>query len=207
MRTETPWGAWDPPPPDEAARLFAPLRVPWWIAGGYAVEFAVGRAFREHGDIDVLLLRRDQLAAQHLLADWEWWAADPPGTLRRWLAGEVLPPYVHDIWCRPGPDEPWRVQLMLDDAEGGDWLFRRDPRIRLPVGRLGRLSGDGVPYLRPEVQLLYKARSPRPKDERDFARVLPVLTADQRAWLTETLTLAEGAGHPWAARLRAHPAG
>ncbi|MFI5769300.1 nucleotidyltransferase domain-containing protein [Streptomyces sp. NPDC051658] len=207
MRTETPWGPWDPPPPDEAARLFAPLRVPWWMAGGYAVEFAVGHAFRDHGDIDVLLLRRDQLAAQRLLAGWEWWAADPPGTLRPWLPGEVLPPYVHDIWCRPGPDEPWCVQLMLDDAEGDDWLFRRDPRIRLPLDRLGRVSGDGVPYLCPEVQLLYKAGSPRPKDEEDFAKALPVLTADQRAWLTGTITLAQGAGHPWAVRLRAHPAG
>lgn len=167
-------GPWDPPPPDEAARLFAPLRVPWWIAGGYAVEFAVGRAFRDHGDIDVLLLRRDQLAAQHLLAGWERWAADPPGTLRRWLPGEVLPPYVHDIWCRPGPDQPQAVsaksrlargvwQLMLDDAEGGDWLFRRDPRIRLPVERLGRVSGTAFRISAPEVQLLYKAGSPRPR--------------------------------------------
>ncbi len=92
---------------------------------------------------------------------------------------------------------------MLDDAEDGDWVFRRDPRIRLPLDRLGRVSGDGVPYLAPEVQLLYKARSRRPKDEQDFAAALPVLGADRRAWLTETITLAEGAGHPWAARLRA----
>lgn len=60
MRTETPWGPWDQPPPDEAARLFAPLRVPWWIAGGHAVEFAVGHAFRDHGDIDALLLRPER---------------------------------------------------------------------------------------------------------------------------------------------------
>ncbi len=207
MRTETPWGPWDPLPPDEAARLFAPLRVPWWIAGGYAVEFAVGHPFRDHADIDVLLLRRDQLAAQRILAGWEWWAADPPGTLRPWLRGEVLPPHVHDIWCRPGPAEPWRIQLMLDDTEGDDWVFRRDPRVRLPLVRLGRLTADGVPYLCPEAQLLYKAGAPRPKDEQDFAEALPVLDADQRAWLAGAIALAEDAGHPWAVRLRARPAG
>lgn len=196
--------------PAPAGRGRPPLRAtarPLVDRRGYAVELAVGHAFRGHADIDVLLLRRDQLAAQRALAGWEWWAADPPGTLRRWLPGEILPPGVHDIWCRPGPDEPWRVQLMLDDAEDGDWLFRRDPRIRLPLDRLGRVSASGIPYLCPEVQLLYKAGSPRPKDERDFAEALPVLTADQRAWLTETITLSRGAGHPWAARLRAHPAG
>ncbi|MEU3224272.1 amino acid transporter [Streptomyces sp. NPDC006976] len=202
MRTETPWGPWDPPPLAEGVRLLAPLRTRWWIAGGYAVELAVGRAFRDHGDIDVLLLRRDQSEIQRILPDWEWWAADPPGTLRPWRPGETLPPGVHDIWCRPGPDEPWRLQFMLDDAEGDDWVFRRDSRVRLPLNRLGRVSGDGVPYLAPEVQLLYKSRALRTKDEQDFEAALPVLDDDGRAWLAETITLAQGADHPWAARLR-----
>lgn len=114
---------------------------------------------------------------------------------------------MHDIWCRPGPAEPWRIQLMLDDTEGDDWVFRRDPRIRLPLDRLGRLTADGVPYLCPEVQLLYKAGAPRPKDEEDFAEALPVLDADQCAWLAGAIALAEDAGHPWAVRLRARPAG
>ncbi|MER5685167.1 amino acid transporter [Streptomyces sp. NPDC002205] len=204
MRTQTPWGPWDPAPLAEVARRFAPLRTPWWIAGGYAVELAVGHAFREHVDIDVTLLRRDQLTAQQVLAGWEWWAADPPGTLRPWLPGEILPHGVHDIWCRPGPDEPWRIQLMLDEADGTDWAFRRDTRIRLPLDRLGRVSEDGIPYLALHVQLLYKAKSRRPKDEEDFTTALRVLTADQRAWLTETLTLAYGADHPWAVRLRGY---
>ncbi|MGV9659954.1 nucleotidyltransferase domain-containing protein, partial [Streptomyces koyangensis] len=112
-RVEAPYGAWEPASVTEVATLFSPLRQPWWIAGGYAVELAVGRAFRSHADIDVLLLHEDQLAAQHALAGWEWWAADPPGTLRPWSAGEILPPGVHDIWCRPGPDAPWRVQLIV----------------------------------------------------------------------------------------------
>ncbi|MFD4171693.1 nucleotidyltransferase domain-containing protein, partial [Streptomyces albidoflavus] len=55
----------------EVAAHFSPLREPWWIAGGYAVELAVGRAFRAHADIDVLLLREDQLAAQRALAGWQ----------------------------------------------------------------------------------------------------------------------------------------
>ncbi|MGZ2357683.1 amino acid transporter [Streptomyces sp. 372A] len=207
MRTETPWGVWDPPPLAEAVRLLAPLRRPWWIAGGYAVELAVGRAYREHGDIDVLLLRRDQAEVQRVLPGWEWWAADPPGTLRPWRPGETLPAGVHDIWCRPGPDEPWRLQFMLDGTDGDDWVFRRDARIRLPLGRLGRVSPDGVPYLAPEVQLLYKSKSRRPKDERDFEAALPVLDDHARAWLAETITLAQGADHPWAVRLRAALAG
>ncbi|MCG7525587.1 amino acid transporter [Streptomyces sp. OfavH-34-F] len=202
MRTETPWGPWEPPPLPEAVRLLAALRSPWWIAGGYAVELAVGRVFREHGDIDVLVPRDAQAEVRRALPGWDWWAADPPGTLRTWHPGETLPAAVHDLWCRPGPDEPWRLQFMLDEVDGGDWVFRRDPRVRLPLARLGRRSPEGIPYLAPEVQLLYKSRTRRPKDERDFTEALPVLDDHARAWLAETLTLVEGADHPWAARLR-----
>lgn len=69
---------WEPLTPAEVSRLFAAVDVPWWIAGGYAVELAAGRPLRAHGDIDVLLLRRDQLAAQCALASWRDPAARRP---------------------------------------------------------------------------------------------------------------------------------
>lgn len=184
----------------EVAALLAATTSPWWIGGGYAIELAAGRRLRDHGDIDVLLLRRDQLAAQRALTGWEWWAADPPGTLRPWRAGERLPRGVHDIWCRPGRRDPWRIQVMLDESDGSDWVSRRDRRVRRPVDTLGFHTPEGIPYLAPEVQLFYKARNPRPKDEADFAAVLPLLTADQRQWLHGSLSLTYGP-HPWQSRL------
>lgn len=201
-RTVTPWGTWDPAGPDEVAALFRTGGAPWWIAGGYAIELAVGRPVREHGDIDVLVLRRDQLMVQRVLAGWDWHAADPPGTLRPWRPGERLPAGVHDIWCRPGADRPWRIQVMLDESDGDRWVSRRDPRVGRPVACLGRRTVTGIPYLAPEVQLFYKARSARPKDEADFCAALPVLTPFRREWLRRALMLAYG-GHPWCPRLQA----
>jgi hypothetical protein len=46
--------------------MFSGLESRWWVAGGFAIELAVGHPFRSHGDIDVLLLRRDQLVAQQV---------------------------------------------------------------------------------------------------------------------------------------------
>ncbi|WP_329136081.1 amino acid transporter [Streptomyces sp. NBC_01476] len=200
--TETPLGPWEPAPLAEVAALFAPLRVPWWIGGGYAIELAVGHTFRAHDDIDVVLLRRDQLAVQDVLRDWEWWAADPPGRLRPWHAGEILPFGVHDVWCRPGWDEPWRIQVMFDEAEGEEWVSRRSAALRRPIAQVGAVSPGGIPYLAPELQLFYKAAHPRPKDEHDFATVLPFLTPAQRRWLADALTRTYGP-HPWTAPLRA----
>jgi hypothetical protein len=173
----------------------------WWIAGGWAIDLFVGRQTRPHGDTDVLVLRRDQLAVQAALGGWDLHTADPPGTLRPWAPGEVLPAAVHDIWCRAAPDAPWALQLMLADAEGGRWVFRRDRRISGPLARLGRRSPEGLPYLAPEVQLLYKAkRPPRPKDEADFAAALPLLGDEGRRWLAAALATYDPA-HPWRSRL------
>lgn len=195
-----PAGSWDPATPAEVGERFRTVAAPWWVAGGYAIEYAVGEPFRDHGDIDVLLLRRDQLAAQEALPDWEWWAAEPPGSLRRWRRGEILPQVVHDIWCRPGADAPWRIQFMLDEAEGDRWVSRRDPRIRRTIASLDGGTADGVTYLAPEIQLFYKAKSRRRKDDQDFAKALPVLTASQREWLRKVIALTTD-GHPWLARL------
>jgi hypothetical protein len=194
-------GAWEPLAPDEAARMFAPADFPWWIAGGWAIDLAIGRLSRPHDDLDIQVLRDDQRAVQALLSGWDLHAADPPGALRPWEPAEMLPARVHDIWCRHAPGTPWRLQFMLADTDGETWIFRRDPRIRRPIAELTRHTADGIPYLAPEVQLLYKSRMPaRPKDEHDFAAANPYLDADARAWLRAALAL-HAPDHPWLLRL------
>ena len=195
-----PYGPWEPARPAEAAAIFSAMPCPWWIAGGYAIELAIGRPVREHDDIDVLVLRRDQLHIQQALPGWEWWAADPPGTLRPWQPRERLRAGIHDIWCRPGPGQPWRIQVMLDESDDRHWVSRRDPRVRRPITDIGKTSSGGIPYLAPEIQLFYKAKNLLPKDETDFTAVLPFLTQTQRQWLSSALTRTYGE-HPWQDRL------
>jgi len=45
---------WDPLPVDELAGIFHQIPIPWWIAGGVALDLFVGRTTRPHDDIDVL---------------------------------------------------------------------------------------------------------------------------------------------------------
>ncbi|GAA4061623.1 nucleotidyltransferase domain-containing protein [Streptomyces shaanxiensis] len=201
-RLRAPFGRWEPASLSEVVARFSGLECRWWVAGGLAIELAVGHRIRSHGDIDVLLLRRDQREAQQALAGWQWWAADPPGSLRRWASDEVLPPGVHDIWCRPGLADPWRIQIMLDESHAQEWVSRRDPRVRRPISALGMTTAEGVPFLAPDVQLYYKAKAPRPKDEEDFDAALPVLTDQQRQWLVDAISMTYGA-HPWSRRLEA----
>ncbi|MBF8186307.1 amino acid transporter [Nonomuraea sp. K274] len=200
MRIEAPWGPWEAAPLDEVVTLMRGLAAPWWVAGGYAIELAVGHAYREHGDVDIALLRRDQLAVRRLLSGWDVHVAAVAGTLRPWALDEVLPEQAHDIWVREHLDGPWRFQLMLDEADGEEWIYRRDSRIRRPLAGL-TTEEDGFHRLVPEVQLLYKAKGARPKDETDFEAILPMLSDGQRRWLDKALET-EHTTHPWRERLR-----
>lgn len=196
----TDLGRWEPLTLTRVVEVFdvLPAQTPWWIAGGHAIELFAGRPLRSHDDVDVLLLRRDQQVVHDLLPGWDVQAADPPGRLRAWQAGETLPAGVHDIWCREDPSAPWRIQVMLDEAEGDRWRSRRDRRVSRPVGELGRRTAEGWPYLAPEVQLFYKATGAavRPKDRSDFADALPLLDLPARRWLDEALAVARPE-HPW----------
>ncbi|WP_374208167.1 MULTISPECIES: hypothetical protein [Streptomyces] len=53
------------------------------------------------------------------------------------------------------------------------------PAVRY-LAQGGRTSPSGIPYLAPEVQLFYKAKATRDKDETDFEAVLPLLEEGQR---------------------------
>jgi hypothetical protein len=193
---------WQPLQPDEVQELLKDLPAPWWIAGGWAIDLFLGRQTRDHLDIDVLILRRDGLALREYLSGWDLHKAQQPG-LKPWAAGEYLPVGVNDVWARRDPSSPWVVEFMLMGTDNDHWVYRRQPEIRGAVSGLGLLSDDGIPYLRPEIQLLYKAKAvPDAKDRHDFELVVPQLERDSREWLLRALSLQFPRGHQWIDHLR-----
>ena len=193
---------WQPLTVDEVASLLAGLRVPWWIAGGQAIDLFVGRQTRSHGDTDVLIRRQDQLAVQTHLWAWDLHRATYPG-LAHWEKGAFLTGRFRDIWCRPNARAPWMLQLMLLDTDGDQWVFKRDRTIRGPLSDLGSYSASGICYLRPEIQLLYKAKAKTmEKDQADFEVVLPLMPKASCAWLLDGLTKRFPEGHDWIQSLK-----
>jgi Aminoglycoside-2''-adenylyltransferase len=187
------YGRWEPLTPQELVPLFdgAPFR--WWIAGGWATE-ACGAPPRKHADIDVVVLFDDLPAIRSWLSDFHLWEAHA-GTLRPLLPGDELRAEREGVWVRRDADHPWFFDLLLTRTEDGRWLFKRDARISLPLDDLGRTI-RGIPYLRPSVVLLHKAKALREKDQADFEGILPVLDDNEREWLDNALAIAHP-DHPW----------
>ena len=186
----------------------------WWVAGGWSVELQVaaahGRPIRPHADLEISILRRDQRALFDHLTGWQLCAVVRSGVLEDW-DGQLLPPTVHQIWARRGPrlpplpgcfvTDPTLIDILLEEADGDLWRFRRRHTICRPLADLGAVTSRGTPFIRPEVSLLYKARHLRFKDQRDFDATASTLDATARTWLAAALDEAHPA-HPWVQRLR-----
>lgn len=201
------YGPWADRTPADAARLFAGYPGRWWVAGGWAIEAFTGVP-RHHGDVDVEVLRVDlPLLRRHLAGRLDVWTASD-GSLCPLLPGDdpdgaadvVLPPDCGQVWVRAGGAEPWEYDVMLMTGDWDTWEFKRDRRIRRPLADISWSSG-GVPYLRPEIQLLLKARALRPKDQLDFDAALALLSPQAQDWLRQSLELAHP-GHRWITALQ-----
>jgi hypothetical protein len=188
-------GPWRDIRPKEAADLLTSIHVPWWVAGGWALDLFLGNASRRHSDLDVGVLRRDLREVLRALSSWEVFEAKS-GVLTPLAMGQMPQSDVHSLWCRPTRTDLWTLELMLDEADGDMWLFRRRPAVRRALCAVIRRDSEDLPYLAPEVQLLYKAQRPRKRDHADFNRTSPLLDPVAREWLLDALARIDPA-HEW----------
>lgn len=178
--------------------LMADFAKPWGIAGGWAIDGFVGHVTREHHDVDIAVWRRDQAVLRGQLPGWDWQVAEN-GVLRPWAADELLVLPQHEVHAHALQDED-DLEVLLLESEGGQWFFRRDPRVRLAEERVFVRVAAGFDVLNPAICLLFKAKQMREKDEADFANVALALPEIDRVWLREALGVAYP-GHGWIGRL------
>jgi GNAT superfamily N-acetyltransferase len=195
--------AFDPLPYADAVGLCRAAGVPCWVSGGWALDLFHGRQTRPHEDTDILILRGDQEKLFDAFPGWEIYRTHAPG-LAHWNGVPFLDE-APNVWLRRNEAEPWALEVMLLDGEGEEWAYRRNRAIRGRLSEIGLLNADGIPYLRPEIQLLYKGGSSvrRDKDTDDMLRILPLLSAESRAWLADALRTQFPGGHDWLGTLEA----
>lgn len=191
---QPPLDNWDPLSLKETVAVFAGAPFRWWICGGVALQLYAEDAWRSHDDIDVGVHRAQAASVYTWLSPaWDLWVA-ARGILTRWH-GQALDSSrdENNVWARKSPDGPWRFDLTVSSGNDDEWIYRRDESIRQPWNTAVRRTIDDIPYLTPEIQLLFKSKDPRPRDDLDAGKVIPLLDDQQKGFLMAGL----GSEHPW----------
>jgi hypothetical protein len=176
------------------------------FAGGWAMDLFLGRVTRAHKDVDIAIFREHQLDLQQYLPGWHIYVADS-GRLELWRHGEYLRLPRHTLWAyKPGSTgagsvevEP-DIEFLLNERDESYWIFRRNPRIRRPLTLTCLHTAGGIPYLAPEIVLLYKSKGTRESEHADFDVTVGSLIEKQKTWLREALE-EQSPGHGWLERL------
>ena len=116
------WGPWEPLDPEGVAGLLDGIGIPWWIAGGWAIEAFTGVP-RHHEDIDVSYWRDDAPAIRrHLWPDLQCWTVGDR-MARPLVDGEGLPDWADQIWVREHAWAPWLMDMPMTRRRDVDGFF------------------------------------------------------------------------------------
>jgi hypothetical protein len=180
----------------------------WFIAGGWAIDLYLGRITREHKDIEIGIFRRDQLVLREYLKDWVFQkikkhSPEKQGQLEKWRDGEYLEPPTHEIHATNHParvrsnlvgtqirNTPLilsELEILLNERDDSCWIYRRNSQIRREIKKTILNTVDGIPYLAPEIVLLYKSKKPESRDESDFGNTVNLLGLEPRTWFRTSL--------------------
>lgn len=189
-------------PVEAVVRALSDFPRPWYVSGGWALDLFLGAVGRVHVDVDVVVARSDQLALQEYMSEHGWgFVKVVERRLEPWPRHQVLERPLAQVFAYP---DGVPIDFGLGEIAAGVWRYKHDLQVLRSVERMGLRTPAGVPFLAPELALLFKSRHgqrpERPKDQADFERVHPHLEPERRGWLRWAL-LATNPTHPWIERL------
>jgi Aminoglycoside-2''-adenylyltransferase len=190
---------WDPWRPEDVARLLAGVGAPWYVAAGWALDLFRGRQTREHEDIEIAVPAADFGAVRHALDGYTFEAV---GSGRLWPLDSPAFPLTYQTWFSDPRTGQYKLDVFREPQRDGAWVCRRDETIQMPYQMIICRTDDGLPYLAPEVALLFKAKATRAKDQADFDAVRPLLEPAAAGWLRWALRRVHP-GHAWIGALAA----
>ena len=186
-------------PVADAARLMDGFPGTWFVSGGWAIDLFLGVVTREHEDIEIGIYRPDQCLLRQHFRGFQFEKVFPSAQGGQWVSWqdqEVLHLPVHQIRVTRAAKESLALEFLLNECDGGNWVSRRHPGLVRPLGQVFLQSSLGIPILAPEIQLLFKAKQTRPKDQADFVAACHRLSPGRRKWLGAVM-LQFYPAHPW----------
>jgi hypothetical protein len=161
------------------------FKFPWFIAGGWSIDLAIGNQTREHGDIDIVIFREHTQETLDYFNSWDIKVAIP-GESRLEPCSSIVDTFV-PRYCLHLFRENDFIEILLTETIEDQVIFRKERSIVMELERFIRTNPDSIPYVAPEWQLLFKSMNPRTHDEQDFQNYLHYIRPEERNWLKNSI--------------------
>lgn len=207
-----------------------PMSIEYAICGGGAIDLFAGYETRSHKDLDVSVFWDDRNNIIQYMLDMNWvvFEACGRGILYRIVSTDNQKKVKRNIFCLKSMDTKWclsitpiennlymatdtdfvqtaldYIEFLFNTTKDNLFLYARNHEITLETSK-AVLWSNGIPYLAPELVLLYKSVALNNSNyQLDFDVVLPLMDTTQIQWLSNALCMSFPDGHEWLDRLEA----
>lgn len=207
----------------EANALLQGQEFSYAICGGFALDLFLGYETRTHGDIDILAFWEDRetIITYMQSKGYNVYEMLGGGKVHRIMDIKMQEKLRKNIFCctedcelvrlydTDEQDVYWLdfqhtglsklnyVEFLFNERTEEKFVYVRDERVRRRMANT-ILETDGVPYLAPELCLLFKSTDiEREGYQQDFELTVGKLSAEQRAWFENAMELLYPEGHKW----------
>lgn len=193
------------------------------FCGGFAIELFLNRTICKHGDIDVSAYwnDRDKIILYMQSLGWNVFEMCGSGIAHHITDVKFQIKAKRNIFCfkdgcslvklsphgetdmyyldfdHSGQTKLDFIEFLFNNRNADSFLYARNENISLPIKK-AILTRDGIPYLAPELVLLYKSTDPdREGYQLDYDSVKAEMSVEQRDWLQVALKTMNPSGHKW----------
>lgn len=207
----------------EAKKLLYGKGFKYSICGGYSIELFCDKPLRGHGDIDIAAFwcDRDEIILYMQSLGWMVYEMCGGGLahhikdisnqkkLKRNIfcfteACELInltptgePDMVRLDFNHGGQTKLNFIEFLFNDEKDGNFLYARNHDVSSPMDH-AILHKNHIPYLAPEIVLLYKSTDTERKGyQLDYDLAMELMAPEQKEWLMAALKTMNPAGHKW----------
>jgi len=205
-----------------------PAGADYAVCGGHAIDLFIGRQTRPHKDLDAAVYWEDRDAVIRFMFGQGWVVFEPcGGGVIHHIADIASQKKVkRNLFCLKSMETEWClsikplgggmyqaedrafiqteldfIEFLFNRRENNRFFYARSHDVSRAMDKALLYSGE-IPYLAPEIALLYKSTALENPDYRhDFDISLPLLDDERKAWLRGALKTMNPDGHGWLKRM------
>lgn len=208
---------------EEAKALLQGQDFSYAICGGFALDLFLGYETRTHGDIDILAFWEDREKIITYMLSKGFCVYEMLGGGKVHCIADIRTQenLRKNIFCctedcelvrlyeTEEPDVYWfdfqhtglstlnYIEFLFNEKTEDEFVYIRDNRIKRELGK-AILVKDGVPYLSPELCLVFKSTDiDREGYQQDFELTVEKLSPEQRTWFENAMEMLYPEGHKW----------